>query len=64
MGKLPQILPKNWQSPICCDQTAQHMKTGKYSFARGIVAVHFGEKYASLPLPISELAWRSRYAAI
>jgi len=27
---------------------------GKCSFERGIIAVHFGGKYASLPLPISE----------
>jgi len=32
------------------------MKTGKYSFERGIIALHYVEKYASLPLPI----WRKR----
>ena len=35
-----------------CIQTAEHEKTGKYFFERGIIALHFGEKYASLPLPI------------
>jgi len=39
---------------ICRNQTAQHSKTGKYSYKRGIIVLHFGEKYASLPLPIFE----------
>ena len=47
MGKLSQISPKVWRcphSPTCRNQTAQHMKTGKYSFKRGIIALHFAEK--------------------
>ena len=36
--------------------TVQHMKTGKHSFERGIVTIHFEGKYAILPLPI----WRKR----
>jgi len=35
----------------CCSQTVQRMKTGKYSFKRGIIALLLGENYASLPLP-------------
>ena len=42
-----------------CNQMAQHMKMGKYSFERGIMALHFGEKYASLPLLIFEEAWQT-----
>jgi len=30
------------------------MKMGKCSFKRGIIALHFGEKYSSLHLPFSE----------
>jgi len=30
------------------------MKTEKYSFERGIIGLHFVEKYASLLLPIFE----------
>jgi len=36
------------------------VKMGKCCFESGIVALHFGENYASLPLPISEEAWRTR----
>jgi len=32
---------------------AQRMKTGKYFFEGGIIALHFGEKYAGLPLPLA-----------
>jgi len=35
------------------------MKTGKCSLKRGIIALDFGEKYASL-LPILEKAWWTR----
>jgi len=37
--------------------TVQHMKTGKHSFERGIVTIHFEGKYAILTLPILEEAW-------
>jgi len=60
MGKLSQISPKVGQCPylpICHNQTAHCMKTGKYSFKRGIIALHFGVKYASLPVPIFEESW-------
>jgi len=33
------------------------LNTGKYSFKRGIVTLHFGEKYASLPLLIFDEPW-------
>ena len=36
------------------------MKTGKYSFERAIIALHFDENVACLPLPMSEEAWRTR----
>jgi len=52
---LGQYFPSDWwcpHLPTCRSQTAQLMKTGKYSFERGIIALHFGENYASLPLPI------------
>ena len=55
-GNCPKFCRK-WQCPhlaICRNQTAQHSKTGKYSYKRGIIVLHFGEKYASLPLPIFE----------
>jgi len=42
------------------------MKTGKYYFERGIIALHFGENYASLPLLILEVleeAWRTRFTS-
>jgi len=35
-------------------------ENGKHSFERWIIALHFGENYASLPLPNSEKAWRTR----
>ena len=36
------------------------MKTGKYSFKRWIIALHFCEKkYASFPLPVLEEAWQT-----
>jgi len=59
--KLSQISPKVGQCPylpICHNQTAHCMKTGKYSFKRGIIALHFGVKYASLPVPIFEELWQ------
>jgi len=37
---------------LCRNQAAQRMKTGKYSFRQGIIALHFDEKYAILPLLI------------
>ena len=46
MGKLPPVSPKNWWCPhslTCHSQTAQHMKTGRCSFKRGIISLHFGE---------------------
>jgi len=52
MEKLPQISQKMWQSPHllhCYNQTAQLVKTGKYSFERGMITLRFGEKYASAP---------------
>jgi len=45
----------------CRIETAEHMKTGKHSFKRGIIVLHFGEKYASLLLPIFEEPWRTRW---
>ena len=51
MGKCPKFCLKIWWCPhlvSCCSWTAQHMKTGKYCFKRGIIALHFGEKYAKL----------------
>jgi len=42
---------------------AQHMKTGNWSFKRGIIALHFGEKYKSHPLAIFEEAWWTRWVA-
>ena len=47
MVKLAQISPKIRRcphSPTSRSQTAQLMKTGKYSFDRGIITLHFGEK--------------------
>jgi len=35
----------------------------KNSFESGIIAPHFGGKYASLLLPVFEEAWRTRYAS-
>ena len=64
MWKLLEILPKIWGCPhlaSCRNQVAQPMKTGKYSFKRGIIALHFGEKYASFPVPIFEKPWRMRW---
>jgi len=61
MGKLCQILSKIWwclHLALCHKQMAQHIETGKYSFVWGIIALHFGENYASLLLPISEEAWQ------
>jgi len=52
MWKLLQILPKMWWCRYlasCLYRTAQHMKTGKYSFERRIIMLHFGEKYAKFP---------------
>ena len=43
---------------LCCNQTAQHMKTGKYSFERGIITQCFGENYTSLLLPVLGEAWQ------
>jgi len=51
----PKFCQKSDSSPHlvhCHNQTAQHVKTGKHSFEKGITALHFGEKYASLPLSI------------
>jgi len=31
---------------------AQPVETGKYSFKRGIVVLHLGKEYTSLPLPV------------
>ena len=62
MGKLCQILSKIWwclHLAPCHKQMAQHIETGKYSFVWGIIALHFGENYASLLLPISEEAWQT-----
>jgi len=64
---LGQYFPSDWwcpHLPTCRSQTAQLMKTGKYSFERGIIALHFGENYASLPLPISEKVWQTRTSFI
>ena len=60
VGKLPQIVPKIWRPHLasCRNQTVQHTKTGKYSFKRGIIALRYDEKYASLPVPIFEEPWR------
>ena len=41
----------------CRNQMAQHMKTGKYAFKRGIIALYFGEKCASLHLRIIDEPW-------
>jgi len=52
----PKFLEKIWQcphSPTCCSQIAHHTKTG------GIIALHFGAKYACLPLPVLEEAWQT-----
>jgi len=60
MVKLAQISPKIRRcphSPTSRSQTAQLMKTGKYSFDRGIITLHFGEKNANLHLPILEEVW-------
>jgi len=43
---------------------AEYVKTGKYSFERVIIALHFGEKYTSLFLLISEEACWTRYTRI
>ena len=61
VGKLPQIVPKIWRCPHlarCRNQTVQRMKTRKYSFKRGIVTLHFDEKYANLPVLIFEEPWQ------
>lgn len=52
MVKSAQISPKiRWcpHSPTSHSQTAQLMKTGKYSFDRGIITLHFGEKKRKSP---------------
>jgi len=36
------------------------LQTRKYFVERAIIALHFGENYASLPSPILEEAWRTR----
>ena len=41
-----EISLKSWRcphSPTCLSQMVQHIKTGKYSFKRGIITLHFGE---------------------
>jgi len=42
----------------CRNQTPEHTKTPRYSFKRGIIALHLGEKYANLPLPVFGEPWR------
>jgi len=44
----------------CRNHTAQHLRTGKYSLERGIIALHFCKNYASLPSISLEEAWRTR----
>ena len=39
------------------------MKIGKYSFEKGIIALHFRENTQVFPLAISEEAWRTRCAS-
>ena len=49
---LGQYFPSDWwcpHLPTCRSQTAQLMKTGKYSFERGIIALHFGGKLRKSP---------------
>ena len=60
-GEIAPTFAKNLTCPhlaSCHDQTAEHMKTVKYSFKRGIITLHFGEKYTSLPLPICGEPWQ------
>jgi len=52
-GKLPQILPIIWR--CChlahwCNQTPQHVKTGKYSFERGINSLYILVKNTQVSL--------------
>ena len=63
LGQLPQILPKISRCPhlpTCRNQTAQHMKTENI-LTKGIITLHFTEKYSSLRLPIFEEPWRTRW---
>jgi len=52
MEKLSKILPKI--------DGALFQQPGKNTFKRGIIVLHFGDKYASLPLPIFEELWQTR----
>jgi len=62
-GEIAPHFAQTWRcphSPTCRSQTAQHMKTGEYYFERRIIALHFDENHASLPLHVLEKAWRTR----
>ena len=62
MGKLPQISLKIWwcpHSPTSRNQTVWHMKTGKYSFERGIIALHLVKKIPSSVALSWQYFWRS-----
>ena len=43
----------------CRNQTARHVKTGKYFIEREIIALRYGENHASLSLRILEEAFRT-----
>ena len=50
----PDLAQKMWWCPHskrCYNLTAQRLNTVKYSLERGIIALHFREKYASVSLP-------------
>jgi len=51
-GEISQNFAKNLTVPSfapCRNQIAQNVKKGKYSFERGIIALHFGEKICKSP---------------
>jgi len=48
-GKFASNFAKNLQLPLFGE--SERMKTGKYSFKRGIIGLHFGEKHTNLPYP-------------
>ena len=59
----PRFCWKMWRCrhlERCRNQMVQHFKTGKYSFKRWIITLHFGDNCASLPLPISKEAWQTQ----
>jgi len=60
MGKLPQILPKFDVALIRQRVVTKRCNLRKLEniISRGISTLQFGEKYANLPFPISEEAWR------